>query len=191
LLASPHFASGGRGIGWISCGTRRGTGTSSTTRSSMRGGTRDYLIRAFTTRTCRTNDFVTEHVAGDLIEHPRMHPTEGYNESIIATGVWFLGEQLQRAGRDARAGSGGPDRQPSRRDGQETFLAVTLGCAAVSRSQVSTRSRRGRVRAVGLPGGDAATGGAAGSAGKDSRGGAAAGRAAPAGIGTAGQPDDR
>src|SRR5262249_8660952 len=52
---------------------------------------RDYVIRAF-------NDdlpydrFVTEHVAGDLLPNPRRHPAEGYNESILGTGFWFLGE---------------------------------------------------------------------------------------------------
>lgn len=52
---------------------------------------RDYVVRAF-------NDdlpydrFVIEHVAGDLAPQPRKHPTEGWNESILATGFWHLGE---------------------------------------------------------------------------------------------------
>jgi hypothetical protein len=54
---------------------------------------RDYVIRAF-------NDdvpydrFVVEHIAGDLLKTPRLHPAEGFNESILGTGFWFLGEQV-------------------------------------------------------------------------------------------------
>jgi hypothetical protein len=25
---------------------------------------------------------------------PRLHPTEGFNESILGTGFWFLGEEV-------------------------------------------------------------------------------------------------
>ncbi|QDT60413.1 Planctomycete cytochrome C [Stieleria bergensis] len=52
---------------------------------------RDYLIRAFNADV-PYDQFLTEHVAGDLIESPRRHPTEKYNESVIATGSWFLHE---------------------------------------------------------------------------------------------------
>ena len=38
------------------------------------------------------DQFVIEHVAGDLLEKPRLHPAERFNESIIGTGFWFLGE---------------------------------------------------------------------------------------------------
>ena len=54
---------------------------------------RDYVIRAFN-RDVPYNQFVTEHLAGDLMPKPRMHPTEKFNESILGTGFWFLGEQV-------------------------------------------------------------------------------------------------
>ena len=52
---------------------------------------RDYVIRALNADV-PYNQFVVEHIAGDLLRGPRRHPTEGYNESIIATGFWFMGE---------------------------------------------------------------------------------------------------
>tara|TARA_B100002019_G_scaffold250124_1_gene229847 strand:- start:1228 stop:4452 length:3225 start_codon:yes stop_codon:yes gene_type:complete len=50
---------------------------------------RDYLIRAFN-EDVPYNDFIREHLAGDLIQHPRRHPSDGYNESIIGTGFWYF-----------------------------------------------------------------------------------------------------
>jgi hypothetical protein len=52
---------------------------------------RDYVIRAFNADV-PYNQFVVEHLAGDLLEKPRLHPAEGSNESILGTGFWFLGE---------------------------------------------------------------------------------------------------
>src|SRR5262249_25328439 len=52
---------------------------------------RDYVIRAFNADV-PYNQFVLEHLAGDLLPNPRRHPTEGFNESIIGTGFFFLGE---------------------------------------------------------------------------------------------------
>ena len=50
---------------------------------------RDYLIRAFNADV-PYNDFVIEHIAGDLIKNPRRHPQEQFNESILGTGFWYL-----------------------------------------------------------------------------------------------------
>lgn len=50
---------------------------------------RDYLIRAFNLD-LPYNQFVREHVAGDLLTIPRM--LEGRNESILATAFYRLGE---------------------------------------------------------------------------------------------------
>ena len=52
---------------------------------------RDYLIRAF------NNDvpydaFVTEQLAGDLMQTPRIHPETGVNESLRGTAYFALGE---------------------------------------------------------------------------------------------------
>ena len=52
---------------------------------------RDYVIRAFN-EDVPYDQFVTEHIAGDLMPNPRRHSTEGYNEAVIATGFWFLCE---------------------------------------------------------------------------------------------------
>src|SRR5690606_17521226 len=52
---------------------------------------RDYLIRAFNADV-PYDQFVVEHVAGDLLPEPRRHPVDGLNESILGTGFWWLGE---------------------------------------------------------------------------------------------------
>ncbi|MEL6253035.1 MAG: PSD1 and planctomycete cytochrome C domain-containing protein [Bacteroidota bacterium] len=52
---------------------------------------RDYLIRAFNTDV-PFDLFVKEHLAGDMLNEPRYHPAEGYNESIFGTGYFYLGE---------------------------------------------------------------------------------------------------
>ena len=38
------------------------------------------------------DQFVFEHLAGDLIDEPRLHPIEGFNESVIGTAYFGLGE---------------------------------------------------------------------------------------------------
>lgn len=40
------------------------------------------------------NQFVREHIAGDLIEKPRYHTTTGINQSLALTGFWFLGDSV-------------------------------------------------------------------------------------------------
>jgi cytochrome c553 len=87
---------------------------------------RDYVIRAFNADV-PYDQFVTEQVAGDLLPHPRMNPTDGYNESIIGTGFWFLGEQVHSPV-DVR------QHQADRVDNQidvfgKTFLGLTIACA--------------------------------------------------------------
>ncbi|MEO1616146.1 MAG: PSD1 and planctomycete cytochrome C domain-containing protein [Planctomycetota bacterium] len=52
---------------------------------------RDYLIRAFNLDV-PYDQMIREHVAGDLLERPRRHETESFNESVIATGYWHLHE---------------------------------------------------------------------------------------------------
>ncbi|MCC6492972.1 MAG: PSD1 domain-containing protein [Pirellulales bacterium] len=87
---------------------------------------RDYVIRALNAD-LPYDQFVCEHLAGDLIDPPRRHPTEGYNESIIATAFWFMGEALH-APVDSRAD------YASRIDNQldvmtKAFLGLTVACA--------------------------------------------------------------
>ena len=57
----------------------------------------------------------------------RLHPTDGYNESLLATGFWFLGED-KHAPVDAKG------EQAARIDNQldvfsKTFLGLTVACA--------------------------------------------------------------
>jgi len=52
---------------------------------------RDYVIRALN-EDVPYDQFVREHIAGDLLPRPRQNQTEGFNESILATGFWFLGD---------------------------------------------------------------------------------------------------
>jgi cytochrome c553 len=87
---------------------------------------RDYLIRAF------NNDLpydrlLVEHVAGDLLDPPRRHPTEHFNESIVGTAFFFFGE-ARHSPVDVR------EDEATRNDNQidvfaKTFLALTVSCA--------------------------------------------------------------
>ena len=52
---------------------------------------RDYLVRAFN-QDLPYDQFVREHIAGDLIDDPRIHPGLGFNESVIGTAFYRLGE---------------------------------------------------------------------------------------------------
>lgn len=87
---------------------------------------RDYLIRALNADV-PYDQFLMEHVAGDLLPHPRLHPDDGHDESIIATGFWFFHEQTH-APVDVL------QHQSDRIDNQvdtlgKAFLGLTLGCA--------------------------------------------------------------
>src|SRR5207245_8153727 len=73
------------------------------------------------------DQFVTEHVAGDLLEKPRRHPALGFNESIIGTGFFFLGEG-KHSPVDVRAE--GAERIDNQIDVfSKTFLGLTVACA--------------------------------------------------------------
>lgn len=52
---------------------------------------RDYLIRAFNLDV-PFDQFVREHIAGDLLEQPRWNPEEHFNESVIGTAFYRFGE---------------------------------------------------------------------------------------------------
>ncbi|MEM8711598.1 MAG: DUF1549 domain-containing protein, partial [Planctomycetota bacterium] len=54
---------------------------------------RDYVIRAFDADV-PYDRFVTEFLAGDLVETPRLDPTGTFDESVLGTGAWFLGEEV-------------------------------------------------------------------------------------------------
>jgi hypothetical protein len=87
---------------------------------------RDYVVRALN-EDLPYDRFVTEHLAGDLLPRPRLHPAEGFNESVLGTGFWFLGEELHSPV-DVRQD------EADRFDNQvdvltKTFLGLTVACA--------------------------------------------------------------
>ena len=87
---------------------------------------RDYVIRAFN-GDLPYDQFVTEQIAGDLLVNPRRNEAEGFNESIIGTGFWWLSEGTH-APVDVRLD------EAVRIDNQidvfsKTFLATTVSCA--------------------------------------------------------------
>ena len=87
---------------------------------------RDYVIRAFN-RDVPYDQFVTEHIAGDLLPQPRLHPEQDFNESILGTGFWFLGEWVHSPV-DIRQDEA--DRYDNMVDvATKTFLGLTVACA--------------------------------------------------------------
>jgi mono/diheme cytochrome c family protein len=87
---------------------------------------RDYVVRAFNADV-PFDRFLTEHVAGDLLPQPRRDPKSGANESLIATGFWWLGE-AKHSPVDSRAEYA--DRTDNQIDvfGKAVF-GLTLACA--------------------------------------------------------------
>ncbi len=90
---------------------------------------RDYVIRAFN-EDVPYDQFLMEHVAGDLLPEPRRNAQEHFNESIIGTGFWFLHEATH-APVDVRGD------EALRIDNQidvltKTFLGMTVAWRALS-----------------------------------------------------------
>jgi hypothetical protein len=87
---------------------------------------RDYVVRALNADV-PYDQFVREHLAGDLLEHPRLHPTLGFNESALGTGFWFLGEWVHSPVDPRRDEA---DRFDNAVDVLgKTFLGLTVACA--------------------------------------------------------------
>jgi hypothetical protein len=87
---------------------------------------RDYVIRAFNADV-PYDQFVLEHLAGDLLRKPRLNPQQGFNESILATGFWFLGEEVHSPV-DIRQDQA--DRFDNKVDVLgKAFLGLTIACA--------------------------------------------------------------
>jgi hypothetical protein len=87
---------------------------------------RDYVIRALNADV-PYDQFVMEHIAGDLLPSPRRQPIDRTNESVLGTGFWFFGE-AKHSPVDVRGD------QADRLDNQidvfsKTFLAMTVACA--------------------------------------------------------------
>lgn len=87
---------------------------------------RDWVIRAFNTDVPYAQ-FVREQIAGDLLSTPRLNPADGANESVTATGWWWM-TQSTHAPVDVRLD------QAERVDNQidvatKAFLGTTASCA--------------------------------------------------------------
>ncbi len=126
LLASPHFGErwGRHWLDLVRYAESRGHEFEPNIPNAWQY--RDYVIRALNADV-PFDQFVTEHIAGDLIPQPRLHPQEKYNESILGTGFWFLGEEVHSPV-DIRKDE--TDRLDNRLDVMtKTFLGVTVTCA--------------------------------------------------------------
>jgi hypothetical protein len=87
---------------------------------------RDYVIRALNADV-PYDRFVAEHVAGDLLPDPRRHPTGAFDESVLGTGFWLLGEMVHSPV-DIRQDQA--DRLDNMIDVfSKTFLGMTVACA--------------------------------------------------------------
>ncbi len=87
---------------------------------------RDYVIRALNADVSY-DQFVREHIAGDRLPQPRLNPEHGYNESILGTGFWFLGEWVHSPV-DIRKDES--DRFDNMIDCfSKAFLSITVACA--------------------------------------------------------------
>ncbi|MGY8769872.1 MAG: PSD1 and planctomycete cytochrome C domain-containing protein [Pirellulales bacterium] len=87
---------------------------------------RDYVIRALNADV-PYNQFAIEHIAGDMLENPRKNPEEGFNESVLGTGFWFLGEWIHSPV-DIRQDEA--DRFDNMIDVMsKSFLGLTVACA--------------------------------------------------------------
>ena len=87
---------------------------------------RDYIIRALNAD-LPYDQLLTEHLAGDLLEKPRLNSEKGFNESVLGTGFFFLGEEVHSPV-DVRQDEA--DRFDNRIDVLgKTFLGLTVACA--------------------------------------------------------------
>ncbi len=126
LLDSPHFGErwGRHWLDLVRYAESRGHEFDNDTPNAFQY--RDYVIRALNADV-PYDQFVREHIAGDLLAEPRLHPTENFNESVLGTGFWFLGEWVHSPV-DIRKDEA--DRFDNMLDVMsKTFLGVTLACA--------------------------------------------------------------
>ena len=87
---------------------------------------RDHVVRSFNAGV-PYDRMLVEHLAGDLLEQPRIEPASGLNESLLATAAWWLGE-ANHAPTDVRSD------EMLRIDNQidvvsKSFLGLTVSCA--------------------------------------------------------------
>jgi cytochrome c553 len=87
---------------------------------------RDAVVNAFN-EDLPYDKMLAEHIAGDMVQTPRIHPTTGVNESLASTGWWWLGDSVH-APVDAKAD------WATRTENQvdvfsKAFLGMTVACA--------------------------------------------------------------
>lgn len=126
LLDSPHFGErwGRHWLDLVRYAESRGHEFDNDTPNAFQY--RDYVIRALNADV-PYDQFVREHIAGDLLLSPRLHPEKGFNESVLGTGFWFLGEWVHSPV-DIRKDES--DRFDNMLDVMsKTFLGVTVACA--------------------------------------------------------------
>lgn len=126
LLDSPHFGErwGRHWLDLVRYAESRGHEFDNDTPNAFQY--RDYVIRALNADV-PYDQFVREHIAGDLLPQPRLHPTRKFNESVLGTGFWFLGEWVHSPV-DIRKDEA--DRFDNMLDVMsKTFLGVTVACA--------------------------------------------------------------
>jgi hypothetical protein len=126
LLASPHFGErwGRHWLDLVRYAETRGHEFDYPVPNAWQY--RDYVIRALNADV-PYDAFVTEHLAGDLLEEPRRHPAGGFNESVLGTGFWFLGEELHSP---VDVALDEADRFDNRIDVMgKAFLGLTVACA--------------------------------------------------------------
>lgn len=126
LLDSPHFGErwGRHWLDLVRYAESRGHEFDNDTPNAFQY--RDYVIRALNADV-PYDQFVREHIAGDLLPQPRLHPTRNFNESVLGTGFWYLGEWVHSPV-DIRRDEA--DRFDNMLDVMsKTFLGVTVACA--------------------------------------------------------------
>ncbi len=126
LLSSPHFGErwGRHWLDLVRYAESRGHEFDNDAPNAFQY--RDYIIRALNADV-PYNKLVLEHIAGDLLASPRLHPEKGFNESVLGTGFWFLGEWVHSPV-DIRKDEA--DRFDNMIDVMsKTFLGVTVSCA--------------------------------------------------------------
>ncbi len=126
LLDSPHFGErwGRHWLDLVRYAESRGHEFDNDTPNAYQY--RDYIIRALNADV-PYDQLVREHIAGDLLDPPRRHPQHGFNESILGTGFWFLGEWVHSPV-DVRKDES--DRFDNMIDVMsKTFLGMTVSCA--------------------------------------------------------------
>jgi len=107
---------------------------------------RDAVIRALNADVPYAQ-FVTDHVAGDLLPEPR-RSEGGVNESLLATGWWYLGEWLHSPV-DLRADE--MDRVANQIEVfGKTFLGLTVSCARCHDHKFDAISQRDYYALVGF-----------------------------------------